>query len=302
VKPRSPGLIARLYVLLQRLLPQHGLSRLMYRLARVSWAPMRIPLIWVFVKVTGIRMVEAAEPDPLRYGTLNALFTRALRPELRPVDPDPAAVLSPVDGTLSQFGTIEQGRLIQAKGQDYALTELLGGHAEVERKFDGGAFATLYLSPKDYHRIHMPLTGDLTQMLHLAGRLYSVNGITADLVPALFARNERVVCRFETQAGPMAMVLVGAIFVGGIETVWAGEVTPVRASDATRRRPLGDQPGGTVCLQRGAEMGRFNLGSTVILLFPPGVVIWDPGLALGSPVRMGQRIGTLVSATPVAAQ
>jgi len=301
MKFRSEGLLARLYVLLQGLLPQHGLSRLMYRLARVSWAPLRVPLIWVFVKVTGIRMVEATEPDPLRYATLNALFTRALRHDLRPIDPDPAAVLSPVDGTLSQLGTIERGRLIQAKGQDYSLGELLGGRTETERQFDGGSFATLYLSPKDYHRIHMPLTGELTRMLHLAGRLYSVNGITADLVPALFARNERVVCHFETQVGPMVMVLVGAIFVGGIETVWAGEVSPVRAlGSARRQQPLGDQPGGMVRLERGAEMGRFNLGSTVILLLPPGAATWDLGLVPGSPVRMGQRIGTLAGAPSAA--
>lgn len=302
MKSRLAGLLARLYVLLQRVLPQHGLSRLMYRLSRVSWAPLRIPLIWVFVKVTGIRMVEAAEPDPLRYGTLNALFTRALRPELRPIDPNPAAVLSPVDGTVSQLGTIECGRLIQAKGQDYSLGELLGGQTETERQFEGGAFATLYLSPKDYHRIHMPLTGELTRMLHLAGRLFSVNGITADLVPALFARNERVVCQFETAVGPMVMVLVGAIFVGGIETVWAGEVTPARAPGSDLRHPPGNQPGDTVRLERGVEMGRFNLGSTVILLLPPGAATWDLGLVPGSPVRMGQRIGALTSARSSAAR
>jgi phosphatidylserine decarboxylase len=149
---------------------------------RVEWAPLRIPLIWVFIRVTGIRMAEAAEPDPRRYRHLNALFTRTLRPELRPLDPDPGSVLSPVDGSLSQIGTIMSGRLIQAKGQDVGLAELLGGHPEAGRQFDGGAFATLYLSPKDYHRIHMPLAGELTAMAHLAGRLYSVNGITAALV------------------------------------------------------------------------------------------------------------------------
>ncbi len=284
------GLLARLYVGLQGMLPQHALSRLMYRLARVEWAPLRIPLVWVFIRVTGIRMAEAAEPDPGRYRHLNALFTRTLRPGLRPLDPDPASVLSPVDGTLSQIGSIEAGRLIQAKGQDFGLAELLGGQPEVARPFDGGAFATLYLSPKDYHRIHMPLSGDLTEMAHVAGRLFSVNGITAALVPGLFARNERVVCRFDTPAGPMAMVLVGAIFVGGIETVWAGEVTPV--ADAGRTSPAKQGPG-EVHLGRGVEMGRFNLGSTVILLFPPDTVTWDPALAPGSAVRMGQRIGAL---------
>ncbi|MGE5152684.1 MAG: archaetidylserine decarboxylase [Bdellovibrio bacteriovorus] len=286
----APGLLARLYVGLQGILPQHGLSRLMYRLARVEWPPLRVPLTWVFIRVTGIRMAEAAEPNPRRYRHLNALFTRTLRPELRPLDPDPASVLSPVDGTLSQIGTIEAGRLIQAKGQDFALADLLGGGPGVGRQLEGGAFATLYLSPKDYHRIHMPLSGDLTELVHVAGRLYSVNGTTAALVPGLFARNERVICRFETPAGPMVMVLVGAIFVGGIETVWAGELTPV----ASRHKIAPRHGPGEVRLPRGAEMGRFNLGSTVILLFPPGTLTWDPALTPGSAVRMGQRIGTLI--------
>lgn len=289
----SSGLMARLYVRLQGVLPQHGLCRIMYRAARIEWAPLRIPLIWAFIRLTGIHMAEAVEPDPHRYRHLNALFTRALRPELRPLDPDPASLLSPVDGTLSQIGTITGGRLIQAKGQDYGVAELLGGGAEVERPFAGGAFATIYLSPKDYHRIHMPLAGELTAMAHLAGRLYSVNGITADLVPRLFARNERVICRFATQVGPMAMVLVGAIFVGGIETAWAGEVTP-RPRSRSVTQPGVDRPTAPVRLDRGAEMGRFNLGSTVVLLFPPGALTWDPTLAPGSPVRMGQRIGTLM--------
>lgn len=293
MKVATRGPLARLYVALQAVLPQHGLSRLMYRLARVEWAPLRTPLIWVFVRVTGIRMAEAAEPDPRRYPSLNALFTRALRPDLRPVEPDPAAVVSPVDGTLSQFGAIDRGRLIQAKGQDYTLGDLLARNGEDARRFEGGAFATLYLSPKDYHRIHMPLAGDLTEMAHVAGRLYSVNGITADLVPGLFTRNERVICRFETQSGPMAMVLVGAIFVGGIETVWAGKVTPATRGRAKAQRAA-SRP--RVHLGRGAEMGRFNLGSTVVLLFPPGTVTWDPALTPGSPVRMGQRIGRLVPA------
>lgn len=290
------GALARLYVGLQGVLPQHGLSRLMYRLARIEWPPLRIPLIWAFIRVTGIRMGEAVEPDPRRYGHLNALFTRALRPELRPLDPDPAAILSPVDGTLSQIGLIAKGRLIQAKGQDYELRELLGGDAEAARQFQGGAFATLYLSPKDYHRIHMPLAGELTGMAHLAGRLYSVNGTTAALVPGLFARNERVICRFATQAGPMAMVLVGAIFVGGIETVWAGEVTS-RSRAGQRAKGTADRAGRAVRLDRGAEMGRFNLGSTVILLFPAGALTWDQALAPGSSVRMGQRIGTVATGT-----
>ena len=279
------GPLARAYVALQHALPQHLLSSLMYGLARVEWAPIRVPLVRLFVALTGIRMEESEQPDPGAYPHLNALFTRRLRPGLRPVDPDPGAVLAPVDGVLSQLGRIEDGRLIQAKGLDYSVADLLGDPAGSGHPFEGGDFATLYLSPKDYHRIHMPLAGDLTAMVHRDGRLFAVNAITAGLVPGLFARNERVICRFDTQVGPMAMVLVGAIFVGGIETVWAGPVTPARASDPKRRAT------GQVRLEAGAEMGRFNLGSTVILLFPPGAVSWDPALAPGSPVRFGQRIG-----------
>lgn len=292
----SPGPFARLYVGLQGLLPQHALSRLMYRLARVEWAPLRIPMTWAFIRLTGIRMADAAQGDPRRYQHLNALFTRALMPGARPLDPDPGAILSPVDGTLSQIGTVTGGRLIQAKGQDYTLGELLGGDREAEKQFDGGVFATLYLSPKDYHRIHMPLAGELAEMWHHAGRLYSVNGTTAALVRALFARNERVVCRFETQVGPMAMVLVGAIFVGGIETVWAGEVTPATMA-GTGVNASANQQWQRVHLGRGAEMGRFNLGSTVILLFPRATVAWIPDLVQGSKVQMGQRIGSLVGLT-----
>jgi phosphatidylserine decarboxylase len=279
------GLFAQAYVALQYGLPQHLLSALMYGLARVRWAPVRVPLVWLFIALTGIRMEEAEEPDPGAYPHLNALFTRTLRPDLRPIDPDPQAVLSPVDGVLSQFGTIEDGRLIQAKGLDYTVADLLGGSGAAAHPFDGGVYATLYLSPKDYHRIHMPVAGDLTGMIHRDGRLFAVNAITAGLVPGLFVRNERVICRFATEVGPMAMVLVGAIFVGGIETVWAGPVTPARAADPLR------QATGAVRLESGAEMGRFNLGSTVVLLFPPGAVGWDPALVPGSQVRMGQRIG-----------
>ncbi len=291
----EPGLFARLFVALQQVLPQHFLSLLMYGLARVEWTPLRVPLVWLFVRLTGIRMDEAAQPKLGDYPHLNALFTRALRPGLRPFDPDPTSVLSPVDGTLSQIGIIEDGRLVQAKGHTYALRDLLGDKDEAPSPFDGGAFATLYLSPKDYHRIHMPLAGDLRGMRHLDGRLFSVNAITTALVPGLFACNERVVCLFDSEPGPMAMVLVGAIFVGGIDTVWAGQVTPVRRGDRQRRWTY-DQAVNRVSLDRGAEMGRFNLGSTVILLFPPRAVTWDADLAPGSAVRVGQRIGRLEAA------
>ncbi len=280
----------RLFVALQHLLPQHLLSRLMYRLTRVEWRPVKTLLIGGFVRTFEIRMDEALESDPAAYPSFNALFTRALRPEARPLDPAPDAILSPVDGTISQIGSIRDGRLIQAKGHSYSLRDLLGGEEDAGRPFDGGAFATIYLSPRDYHRIHMPLAGALTEMIHIPGRLFSVNAATTALVPGLFARNERVACLFTGDSGPMAVVLVGAIFVGGIETVWHGEVTPTALREPIQRWRYGKES--PVRLERGAEMGRFNMGSTVILLFPRGTVIWDQGLATGGRVRVGQRIGS----------
>jgi phosphatidylserine decarboxylase len=283
-----PGWPGRAFVALQHVLPQHLLSGLMYRLARVEAAPARRLLSRAFVRLVGVDMGEALEPDPDAYPSLSALFTRALRPEARPLDADPGALLSPVDGTLSQAGTIREGLAIQAKGHSYAVADLLGD-ADTGRRFEGGSFATIYLSPRDYHRIHMPLAGELRAMTHLGGRLFSVNALTSALVPGLYARNERVVCRFQSPAGPMAMVLVGAIFVGGIETVWAGEITPAKAA---REGQAQNGAGNRVRLERGAEMGRFNLGSTVVLLFPPGAVDWDPDLVPGRKLRLGQRIGT----------
>ncbi len=287
---RSPSWAARLFVAFQYILPQHLLSLLMYRLARVEWAPVRWLSIRAFVRLVGIDMTEAAQPDRDDYASLAALFTRPLRPDARPQDPDPLAVLCPVDGTVSQIGPIADGRIVQAKGHDYSVQDLLGG-AEMNGLFDGGSFATIYLSPKDYHRVHMPLAGDLETMIHLGGQLFSVNTVTAALVPGLFARNERVVSLFGTDAGPMALVLVGAIFVGGIETVWEGEVAPGQSGVIRRHWHYGDERN-RVHLGRGEEMGRFNLGSTIVLLLPAGAVDWDPALRPGTKVRLGQRIGT----------
>lgn len=289
------GWRARLFVATQHILPQHALSGLMYRLARVRWRPLKDLLIRTLLHLYRIDMPEAAQPDPRAYAHFNAFFTRALRPDARPQDPDPKAVVSPVDGAISQIGTIEAGRLIQAKGRDFTVEELLGGNIERARSYAGGSFATLYLAPGDYHRIHMPLGGSLNWMRHVPGHLFSVNNATAALVPRLFARNERVICGFDTQAGEMAMVLVGAIFVGGIETVWAGEVTPAKArpSASAPRSASADAQAEQrpVRLERGEEMGRFNLGSTVILLFEPGRVRWDERLRPGQKVRLGERLG-----------
>lgn len=286
----SPSFAQRLFLALQHLIPQRWLSERMYWLARVQWSPFKRRLIRTFARVYAIDMRQAQEPDLEAYPSFNAFFTRALRADARPLDPDLGAVLCPVDGVISQIGSIQAGRLIQAKGQDYTVASVLALAPDESHPFDGGRFVTLYLSPRDYHRIHMPLNGRLEQMTHVPGRLFSVNAVTAAGVPNLFARNERLVCHFETAAGPMAMVLVGAIFVGGIETLWAGEISPPHSGSEPRRwrYPSGEHG---IVLERGAEMGRFNLGSTVILLLPPGRAEWDGGLTAGDVVRVGQRLG-----------
>jgi phosphatidylserine decarboxylase len=275
------------YVALQYLLPHHLLSALIYRLARYRWAPLKDQLIRRFVRAYQVQMAEAQEPDPGAYPSFNAFFTRPLRPEVRPLDPAADGLLCPVDGTLSQFGPIRDDRLLQAKGQGYELLELLGGTQDWAERFRGGDFITLYLSPRDYHRVHMPLAGDLQRTLAVPGRLFSVNLTTSRLVPRLFARNERVIALFETPWGPLAVILVGAIFVASIDTVWAGTLTP------PSRRSAAADPATPLQLGRGAEMGRFNMGSTVILLLPPGRVNWGPQLRPGLPVRMGQRLGRM---------
>lgn len=284
----SPTWSDRLFVGLQYLLPQHLLSALMYRLARIRWRPLSAPLIRIFVHHFRVDMSEAQESDLAAYDSFNAFFTRALRPDARPQHGGSQALASPADGGLSQLGTIEADRLFQAKGLDYALEDLVAD-PDWARRFVGGSFATIYLSPRDYHRVHMPAAGRLREMIHVPGRLFSVNRATASLVPRLFARNERVVCLFEGEAGPFAVILVGAIFVGGMETVWAGEVTPAHGAPPRRRY----DEGAAVKLARGDEMGRFNMGSTVILLFPPGAVAWVADLAPGAPLRVGQRLGSL---------
>jgi len=284
---------ARPYVDLQYLLPHHLLSAMMYRFTRIRWTPAKNLAIRRVIDLYGVEMDEALEPDPTRYASFNDFFTRALRPDARPLDDSRDAVLCPADGTLSQAGEIRDGRIIQAKGRDYSLLELLGGDEQWSERFAGGRFATVYLSPRDYHRVHMPLDGQLKRMLHLPGRLFAVNPTTARLVPRLFARNERVVCLFETPAGPMAVILVGAIFVGGIDTVWAGTVAPAGRRIANwsygKTEPV-------VRLRKGAEMGRFNMGSTVILLYGQEGVRWADSLVPGAKLRMGERIGRVTAA------
>ena len=281
---------AWLFVALQRLLPQHLLSRLIHRLARSRSPWLKNALTRAFVRAFRPVLADAAEPDPLRYACFNDFFTRALRAGTRPLDSAPDALLCPVDGTVSQIGHIRSGQLLQAKGRHYALEALLG-EAGAAARFAGGAFATLYLAPYNYHRIHMPLAGVLQAAWYVPGRLFSVNALTAAACANLFARNERVVCLFETSARtPFAMVLVGALFVGSIATCWHGDVTPRAGPRRSAPLDLG-LPAPLVALGRGAEMGRFNMGSTVILLFPPGTVAWQPELHAGARVQVGQRLG-----------
>jgi phosphatidylserine decarboxylase len=276
--------------LLQSLLPQRLLTRLVYRLARVRTPWFKNALIHHFARQFSVNMAEALERNPRIYPDFNAFFTRALQPGARPIAPDDRVACCPVDGAVSQIGMADADALVQAKGQTFSLTALLGGDEERARLFLGGAFATLYLSPRDYHRIHMPLAGRLREMTHIPGKLFSVSPLTTRKVPHLFARNERVVTLFDTPAGPMALVLVGAINVASIETVWAGAITPPLGA-TVRRWDYPPNGAGAVRLDKGAEMGRFNMGSTVIVLFGPGAVRWERDIKPGATVRMGQRLG-----------
>jgi phosphatidylserine decarboxylase len=279
-----------LFVALQYLLPHHLLSSVMHSIARIELKPVKDLLIAQAIKWYKVDMEEALESDPSQYRSFNEFFTRSLRPGARPVSQDDHHIVSPADGTLSQCGDIEAGFLFQAKGHDYSLLELLGGDTEMNRLFEDGNFATIYLSPKDYHRLHMPVSGQLKRMLHVPGRLFSVNATTCKQVPRLFARNERVICLFETDLGPMAMILVGAIFVSSIETVWAGAITPSRQRvNSWDYQPTTTPP--DIRLDKGEEMGRFNMGSTVIVLFAKDRLDWTVALTAGSKVRLGETIG-----------
>jgi phosphatidylserine decarboxylase len=284
----SASLGDRLKAWLQYPLPHHAISRLTYRFTRLRHRGLKDWAIRDFARRFGVDMSEAVEPDLGAYVHFNAFFTRALKPDARPIASGKKDVACPVDGAVSQIGGIESGRIFQAKGQAFTALELLGGDAAAAMQFDGGSFATLYLSPKDYHRIHMPLDGKLTRMIHVPGRLFSVNPPTTRAVPRLFARNERVACLFDTPAGPMALVMVGALNVASIETVWAGEVTPPQ-----RPRVQSWDYAGEVQLHKGAEVGRFNMGSTVVLLFAKDRIRWDESYQPATPTRMGRKIASI---------
>ena len=273
----------RLFVWFQYVLPQHGLSRLVLAATRVRAAWFKNGIIRGFLKLYRVDMSEAAETDPYRYGSFNEFFTRPLKEGARTIAGG-GAVACPADGRISESGTIEGDRLLQAKGRSYRLTELLAGQPWASR-FEGGSYATIYLAPFDYHRVHMPLRGELEETVYVPGRLFSVNAATAQHVPRLFARNERVLTLFGTAHGQVAVVLVGALNVGSMATVWAGDITPAS------RRVVARIPAPPTTLEKGAELGRFNMGSTVILLFEPHRVRWHPEVCAGTVVRLGQALG-----------
>ena len=276
----------RLFVWFQHVLPQHALSRLVLRATRVRAPWFKNWLIRGFLRLYTIDMADAVQPDPFRYASFNEFFTRALRPDARSLAKEPHEIACPVDGVISEAGKIDGDTLLQAKGRTYTLKELLASSAWA-KDFEGGSFATIYLAPFNYHRVHMPLAGRLRETLYVPGRLFSVNAATASLVPRLFARNERVLTWFDTAFGEFALILVGALNVGSIATVWAGDITPAPRRVATALPPQ------AVSLDKGEELGRFNMGSTVILLFQRDRARWHAELRAGATVRLGQSLGYL---------
>jgi len=271
---------------LQYLLPHHLLSAIMHAITRIEWAPFKNLLIRQVVNMYGVDLSSAREENLQNYPSFNAFFTRQLKADARPVA-EGNNVVSPVDGTVSQAGEIIEGRIFQAKQHSYSLTELLGGREHLASEFENGKFATIYLSPRDYHRIHMPADGKLREMIHVPGRLFSVSPETTRVVSRLFARNERLINIFDSEHGPFAVIMVGAIFVSSMDTVWEGTVTP------RRQQPTSwdyQQQKKNIELGKGEEMGRFNMGSTVILLFPENAVNWMDMLTPESALQMGQAI------------
>ena len=279
----------RLAVLPQYLLPKKALTSFAGLVAGSALGGGTTAIIRRFIRRYGVDMSEAANPDPASYPTFNEFFTRALKDGARPLAA--ADWVCPVDGAISQFGAIERDQIFQAKGHRYSTTALVGGDATLAAQFESGHFATLYLSPRDYHRIHMPCDGKLQRMIYVPGALFSVNPTTARGVPGLFARNERVVCIFDTAQGPLALVLVGATIVGSMATVWHGVVNPPRRPSVTEWRYDADD----IELKKGAEMGRFLLGSTVVLLWPQGPVAFNPEWAPARPIRLGEKMADSAS-------
>ena len=271
----------------QYILPHHALSRMMSKLTHCENKAWKNLFIKQIIRHYGVNMDEAQQPDINAYKSFNDFFTRDLKPSARQLTSEVNAIASPADGAVSQAGAISEGEIFQAKGKSYTALDLLGGSEERAKAFNNGVFTTIYLSPKDYHRLHMPLTGTLREMVHIPGRLFSVNTATTRSVPRLFARNERVVAIFDTELGPMALVLVGAIFVSSIETVWHGVVTPPSVSSVQTWNYKENAP----TLKIGEEMGRFNMGSTIIVLFADNKVQWDGEFVANKIVKLGELIG-----------
>ena len=281
-------MLAKLFIILQYILPKHGLSALMHKLARCKTPWVKNTFIKIIINQFGVNMAEAAQSNPEAYESFNAFFTRELREDVRPLEHEPTTIACPVDGEISQIGNIEKGEVFQAKGKSFNLSALLGND-ELTNEFEGGQFTTIYLSPKDYHRIHFPMDGTLKKMLHIPGELFSVNHTTVAGIDELFACNERVVAFFDTPAGPMAMVMVGAIFVSSIETVWYGEVTPPRHNQIRSWNYSDD----SLAYKKNDEMARFNMGSTVVLLYGKDNITWLEELTAGQAVQHGQVIGNI---------
>ena len=271
----------------QYVLPHHALSSMMSKLTHCENKTWKNLFIKQIIKHYGVNMDEALEPDITAYKSFNHFFTRELKPGVRAFSSERNAIVCPADGAVSQAGDISGGQIFQAKGKSFSATDLLGGDAVRAEPFNNGVFTTIYLSPKDYHRLHMPLTGTLREMVHIPGRLFSVNATTTNSVPGLFARNERVAAIFDTEIGPMALILVGAIFVSSVETVWHGVVTPPSITEVQSWQYQDNAP----TLKIGEEMGRFNMGSTIIVLFGKDKAKWDAEFKAGKTVKLGELIG-----------
>jgi len=282
--PASPWKRHRdeLFIALQRLLPQHGCSRLLGKLAESETPWLKNWLIQQAMGHYGIDLAEAEESDPRAYRSFNHFFTRRLKADARPIDTNPAAIASPADGAISQIGAVREGRIFQAKGHDFSTATLLGCNAQTASRFSGGSFATIYLSPRDYHRVHMPVSGTLVETRYIPGNLFSVNDTTANHVDSLFARNERLSCIFKTEQGLVAVVLVGALFVAGIETRWQKSFAP--------GKPHSRRFDGEVSLAKGEELGAFKFGSTAIVVSEKPVT-WNPDFNAESICRMGEAMG-----------